>query len=423
MRKNRSKFTWIWAMLILSVCAMAANGQPPHRDYDDHADEPSVSGMITMSIPFQGAARGGELVLAEALNRNMRVAMIPTRRGESAASVAGRLAQFINENNPFEWPMPAGSQVAKAEGGTLVLPGMRSNYVLAGTEAGLGIPRPPTALTCTHDVAGRALLLDWDNPPGGYDEVGIVYNWTNYDNRGGDLLAGDVTSFAVDLDDRPVDLDDLDVWVIGFSKGMPSNAAAIHVSGNALQELSGVPFTDGVAPNWVGWSKSGAITFSQRIRPQHLAGKGRPFNAIKTAGTKPFHQVLEFGPGGGVGGAYRKFKGLVPGHTYRVTMRVAVEDLDPSGAISVHACAHEDSALTAEQLAQIGRPADSGGQPGRAVAASGDRPITAGAGFVSQSLDVTLPAGTRNMTAWVRCRTAGPARVVSDWLSLEDRSR
>jgi hypothetical protein len=413
MRKMSSQFTWIWTMLILFACGAAASGQPPYRTGGVHADAADAASMATTSIPFQGAARGGELILAEALNRNMRVAIIPTRRGESAASVAGRLAQFINENNPFEWPIPAGFPAVQADGGILHgLPGTRLTYILAGTETGLGIPRPPTALTCTHDAAGHALLLDWDNPPAGYDEIGIVYNWSNFDHRGGDTVAGEATSFAVDLDDRPLNLEDLDIWVIGFRKGLPSNAAAIHVSGNALQELSGVPFTDGVAPNWVGWSQSGTAVFSQRTRPEHVAGKGRPFNAIKTAGTKPFQQVLEFGPGGGVGGMSRKFNGLIPGHTYRVTMRVAVEELEPSGAVSVHACAHESSALTADQLARTDR----------AEVVSGAGAIAAGAGFVSQSMDITLPSGARNLTVWVCCRAGGSTRVVSDWLSLEDQS-
>jgi hypothetical protein len=409
-----SQFTWMGTLLVVAAGGAVLYGQPPLRPGAAAGDQPEAASMMTTSIPLQGAARGGELILAEALNRNMRVALIPTRRGESAAVVAARLAQFINDNNPFEWPIPAGTAAVRAEGGTLVgLPGSSLDYVLAGTERGLGIPQPPTSLTCTHETAGHALLLDWDNPPGGYDEIGIVYNWSNFDHRGGDVVAGEATSFAVDLDDRPLNVEDLDIWVIGFRKGLPSGAAAVHVSGSSLQELSGVPFTEGLAPNWKGWSQAGTVQFSARARPEYLAGRGRPFNAITTAGTKPFHQVVETGPAGGVGGVVRQFKGLTPGHTYRVTLRVAAEELAAGGAVSVHACAHAGAALTAAQLAQTDR----------AGVVSGTQSIVAGAGFVTETLELTLPSGVRNLTVWIRCQAGGPARVASDWLSLEDRTR
>jgi hypothetical protein len=399
---RQCKCIWAPSMLVVGMgLVLTQQGNSP--------DQNNTARMSITSIPFRGTASGGELILGETINRNMGVAIIKTRRGESAAAVAGRLARFINENHPFGWYLTA----VKAEGGTVSgLPGGWADYVPAGTETGLGIPMPPTALTCTHDVAGHALLLNWDNPPGGYDRSVLVYNFTNYDHTGGDDVAGNATSFSVNLADKPLNLDDLDVWVIGLREGIASNAAAIHVSGNALQELYGVPFTDGVAPNWVGWSQAGSVAFSQRIRPERLYGPGRPYRAIETAADKPFYQIVKLGRGGGEGGVYRKFKGLTPGHTYRIIVRVAVEDLDPSGAVSVYACAHGVPALTVAQLARRER----------AEVVSGTQPIARGGGFVDESMEVTLPAGVRNLTVWVHCRTAGPARVASDYLSLEDRS-
>jgi hypothetical protein len=376
----------------------------------DLTGQEDIPHMSTTSIPFRGTARGGDLILAETINHNMRVVIIQTRRGESAGAVASRLAQVINEDDPFE---SSGTLRVEAEGGTLRgLVGGEADYAIAGTESGLGIPLPPTALTCTYDLARNTLLVNWDNPPRGYDKSVVLYNWTNYDHSGGDTVAGNATTFVVNLDARPLDLADLDIWVIGLRKGIASNTAAIHVSGNALQELYGVPFTRGVMPNWVGWKHSGKVTFSQGVRFDYLAGGGRQFNPIKTAEEKPFYQILDFGPGGGAGAVYRRFKGLIPGHTYRVIVRLAVEDLDPTGAISVHACAHAEPALRAAQLA--GKD--------RVGVVSGTEPMSPGGGFVNQCMELTLPPNAENLTVWVYCRTAGSARVITDYLSLEDMS-
>jgi hypothetical protein len=53
--------------------------------------------QITNTIPFAGQASGGTLMLCDTLNRNSRCAILETAPGESAESVARRLAQLINE--------------------------------------------------------------------------------------------------------------------------------------------------------------------------------------------------------------------------------------------------------------------------------------------------------------------------------------
>jgi hypothetical protein len=433
LRTNRKICTLNWTMLILVylLCRATANGQP-------HTDHTKVTThrMITTSITFRGVANGGELILAEALNRNMRIATIQTQAGETAEVVANRLAEYINRNNPFEWHIPARyeGKPIKSEGGTLKgLPGGRTKYILAGTETGLGIPLPPCSLSCTLFAKDKRLLLSWENPLGAYDEIAIVYNWTNFDHRGGDRVEGDSSSFIVDLNQRTLDTSDLDVWVIGLRNGLPSNAGAIRLDGNSQEELFGIPFTSRVAPNWKAWSLDTAPNieqFSCSIKDNLTAVRemGKRYNSIKTNDSKPFRQVLKSPAQGGTLGIWRKFLGLSPGHTYKLSARLSTLDMsgnDTEWEFSMHAMPDkpDKKELTANQMSglEVLPNGETGPQAGR-ITEFGPGKLTAKNEYVIHSADITLPEDSNSITVWLRHTGKGTSGVGFDWIKLEDLS-
>jgi len=215
------------------------------------------------NIPFTGTASGGELILAENLNRNARFANLKTTSGETAESVSERLARLINEEAPFLWGK--GRNLVTSSAGTIDgLLGTRHDYIIAGTEVGLGIPEPPTSLSCSLDSGSKTIALRWINPPEDYDLITIVLNWDHYNHRGEPEIPGNSESYVLDLNKRSINLvTGLDAWVFGSINGIPSNAAAVHLDGNSQEELFGIPFTSGVAPNWKAWSLDTAQNIKQ----------------------------------------------------------------------------------------------------------------------------------------------------------------
>ncbi len=438
-RINRKSYRPNWWLLVISMLCVywpIANVQAQ----DNYSATTSV--MATTSIPLRGVANGGELVLAEALNRNMRTAVIETKAGESAELVARRLAEYIDENNPFEWGgFQRGQKRITAEGGTLRgLAG--SQYVFSGTETGLGIPMPPYSLTCTVDTKETLLLLSWENPPGAYDNIAIVYNWTNFYHTGSDVIEGNATFFARDLSQRPLDTSDLDVWIIGFRNGTPSNASAIHVSGNGRvqEELFGIPFTNGIAPNWTTWVTAGdknAVRFEKRVRDQFVHAEGRTSNRITHPATKPFYQVIKVTSPTAVAGVKRKFLGLAPGHTYRISARLSTLELDSAKenwSFSLHAAynAPAGADLAVEQLSGVAAlPDGSKGatagrialyEPGLTTNGTWEERSTGKEWRGLVAPDISLPPSMDTLTVWVRHRGVDSTGVGIDWVKIEDLS-
>jgi hypothetical protein len=175
-------------------------------------------------IPLTGSASGGTLIIANTLNRNCRFVVIETEAGESAESVADRLAQAIREQEPFYWrPRRTGpyrGPIASVGGRLVGLLGPSSEYMTAGTEVGLGIPAPPTSLTANYNPNTDELCLRWRNPSSSaYDRVKLVTNWCDYDYSGGGQVDGSEESYVLHVgSDRYVNvqrgckgIDDLDV--------------------------------------------------------------------------------------------------------------------------------------------------------------------------------------------------------------------
>jgi len=414
--------------LLLSTALGEVYGQEGHH-------EENVRRIATTEYQFQGVASGGSLIMAETSNRNARFFSIETQARESAESVVNRLAEYIDENNPFEWGgFRTGQKRITAEGG--ILGGLVGGYMFAGTETGLGIPEPPSSVSCSYDQSKDQILVNWTNPPGGYDYICVLMNWHNYDRAGGGRAPSQSTSFVIDRKKYKnlIDLNDLDVWVIGIRNGLPSNAGAIHVSGNGgiQEELFGIPFKNGVAPNWKAWSLSTAPDrehFACRIEKNLTVAvaKDRRYNPIQNAAAKPFKQILTVPAQGGTVGIWRKFLGLIPEHIYKVSARLSTLEMDPNDkdwSFSLHV-AHNGpnrADLTVEQLGGLATlPDGSTGPATGRIVAYGPGATTNGK-WVKCSTDITLPAGIGTITVWVRHSGSDSTGVGIDWIRIEDLS-
>lgn len=397
---------------------------------------PSPSGPVVQvqcCTTFTGNASGGTLIMWDNLGRNARYVAIETIAGEPAEKAIERLANAIDETNPFDWEgFPTGKNLVTSSGSELkgILGGC-GDYMFAGTEVGIGIPRPPHSLTANYDPNLKKVSLKWVNPPNGYDSIRIRFHWSNYDHSGGDTIPGNSESYDINLAKIPVDMGDLDILVIGVSNDIPSSAAAIHVNNNIQEELYGIPFTSGLAPNWQSWSlntNEGKIISKMDIRNELTESKDRRYNPVKTPQTKPFYQVIKTGDKGGTGGVFRKFIGLTPGHTYRVKTRIAIlnEPNEKSRFVSVHAAPNASNKhdFTVKQMAGL----DALPVHETAIKMAADRPkgqfaeISTGqhAADGEEIKDIILPADADSITVWVEC--AGPSGLSAaiDYISLED---
>jgi hypothetical protein len=410
-------------------------------------------------ITFTGEASGGTMMLCQSSRGMERCISVDTMPGEPAEQVISRLADAIEETNPFGWLIVRNSKgpnrrSVTASGGTLILPGF-CGYTIAGTEIGLGIPQPPHSLTCNFHPDTNTISIRWINPsPDEYDSIVIGFNRVIQ----GAHLSGKVESYDVNLiyeQSRNNDNDndnelhkmlsqmgspsyslsditaDLNIRVIGTRNGIHSNVVAIHLKNNIQEELCVIPFTSNIAPNWQPWvldNNEGKIHFEQGVRKEYakITELSDPVNAPET---KPFYQIIKTGDKGGTGGVFRKFIGLTPGHTYRIKTRVAVlsEPNEKNWSVSVHAApnAANKRNFTARQMADF----DALPVPGAAIKLAADHTkgrfaeISTGHSIDGQEIkDITLPAGTDSIMIWVKCVGPSGLSAAIDWISLEDLS-
>lgn len=394
--------------------------------------------LATTRIPFTGTASGGVLILGDTLNRNALHVSISTRKGETADTVAARFVEALREaasRDPDHswWPV-------SAAGGSLEgLLGFdcRGDYFLAGTEIGLGIPSPPLFLTCCYNEDQNSIHVKWENPPGGYGSVAIVLNWQNYDYRSLPVVEGAGAEHVIRLNrdtPHPIDINDVDVWVVGYRNNIPSNAAAMHVSGRSQEELFGIPFRSNIAPNWASWSTStGRVRPEQKVRNGYLNNK-YPYNPVSSAKRKPFVQVIRSPNARAAGGVFRKFLGLQPGHTYRTVTRMSTFDLEKAEgnwSFTFHATAHKRGVtLSAEQMAGISPLPDGSEGPEAALVAKYGPGTTTRGRFAERSSgeqagglqlkDITLPSDAEVITVWFRYSGPPSGSGGFDWISLKD---
>jgi hypothetical protein len=422
MRKKYVTWISIFVMGVISLCgAMFA----------------SSSHVATMEITYirlQGSATGGELILAQTSGRNPRFVAINTSPGESGQSVVGRLVEAFGATDPFNWKLSQDQTQVTASGGKLEgLVGPKGYYFLAGTEKGLGIPEPPLSLSCSYDSTKDQILLQWENPSGEYDSIFVLRRWS-ISPMFGLPIPGTSTSFALDMKECTWDANNADIWLIGFRDNTPSNAAAINLSGRSQDERFGIPFTGGVAPNWTTFAmgEANAVQFEQGIRERFVSKRGYS-NSIEHPATKPFYQLIKITSPDAIGGVKRKFLGLAPGHTYRVSARLSTLEMDSDDgewSVSLHATYNQPGGvdLTSEQLSGLAMLPDGskGAEAGR-IAFYGTELTTKGT-WEERSTgkewrgtaapDIVLPLGSDTITVWLRCRGVGSFGI--DWVKLED---
>jgi len=405
--------------ILFTLADITAMGQPLER-------------LGHCNFSLTGTASGGKLILAENLNRNAMFVSLETKPGESASIVAQRLAEAINSSNAFNWGGAFFEVIAS--GDTITLLGSCAQYMSAGTEVGLGIPKPPSSLSCNFDSESKSVTLRWINPSEDYDSIKIVLNWDHYDHRGEIEIPGTSESYVLDLNKRSINLvTGLDVWLFGSSGGVPSNAAAIRLDGNSQEELFGIPFANDIAPNWKAWSLDTApnmekFTCSIKNNLTAVREKGKRYNSIKTNDAKPFKQVLKTPAQGGTIGIWRKFLGLTPGHTYKLSARLSTLEMsanDTEWSFSMHAVADRTGKkeLTSNQMAGLEAlpSGETGPQVGR-IAEHGPGKLTAKNEYVIHSAEITLPEDSDSITVWLRHTGKGTSRVGFDWIKLEDLS-
>jgi len=138
-----------------------------------------------------------------------------------------------------------------------------------------------------------------------------------------------------------------------------------------------------------------------------------------------------------VAGVKRKFLGLAPGHTYRISARLSTLELDSAKenwSFSLYAAynAPGGADLAVEQLGGLAELPDGnkGGAAGRI--ALYEPGLTTNGTWEERSTgkewrglvapDITLPRGVDTMTVWVRHRGVDSTGVGIDWVKIEDLS-
>jgi hypothetical protein len=417
--------------------------------------------MARCCFVFSGEASGGTLIFCENRGGNARYVIIETVTGESAENAIARLAKTIDETNPFDWGgFPIGKNLVTSSGGELKgLVADCREYMIAGTETGLGIPKPPHSLTCNYNREANNISIRWVNPsPDAYDSIRIVFHRL----IGGFTVQGKSESYVLDLNkhfNKSSELDsylkemglpkdtysnitsDIIIWVFGVRNDIPSNAAAIHLKNNSQEEIYGIPFTNGIAPNWQSWSlnaNESKINLTMGTREEYINVSSQRYKPVKNAQTKPFYQIINTGTKGGTGGVYRKFIGLTSGHTYRVKTRVATlsEPNEGQWSVSVHAAINgpDEGDFSPRQMAGLDALTDGNKGDTAGRMALFDSSLTTKGQFVEISTDnsktirgkeitdITLSQGVDTITVWIKCTASASMSAAIDWISLEDLS-
>jgi len=303
------------------------------------------------------------------------------------------------------------------------LPGTSGRDALAGTEIGLGIPKPPLYLSGKYEPAKDRVTLYWENPREPYDELRVCMN----------KVMGSTTSYSYDCGghfepDKPF-------FINGLRRGTPSNYSAINVLDRSQEELGCPPFYYGVMPNWSSWStKTGGASFEQATKDGvNMAALLRLPQKISGPDDKPFFQLIKSGEPTIQAGICRKFLGLTPGHTYRLYSRLntlGMDDAKDDWSYSLHVAynASGGANFTTDQLS--GRAPLPDGSTGAAAgqiveykrgATTKGKWIQSSTGDTTSGIkDVIVPQGTDTITVWVRLAGAAPTGVGIDWVKLED---
>lgn len=381
----------------------------------------------TMKVFLQGEAKGGTLTFSK--TAGCPYVEIQTKPGEKAESVIKRIAEQLNNENS-ECYKSYGS--VEPEGQSLIIGGFPrpGTWCFGGTETALGIPAAPKSVSARYDKKEKKAYISWENPDGGYEKIGLAQFSERKSNIG---LDGRKTTYTYNASDIFFSPDiDMEFYIGGENKGVPSNAAGIYICDyNTQISLMNVPFTGGIAPNFYTWSYKTdikAITYRQGTHPG-----GGPQKALEQLDYKCFYQVIE-AYGTFRGGMLRKFFQIQPGHTYRVSARMNTFDT-PAGTwtFSLHAAYCTGKGLTAEQMAGVSDlPNGKKGLDSSCIAEYGKEALTVGKWiFASTGTkssgkmigDITMPEkGADCIAVWLRVTGEDAKKVKAgfDFVCVED---
>ncbi len=395
----------------------------------------------TVPLTFKGEASGGTLILGVIQDLMPLYVSIETSPGESADSVAKRLADKITStqtspNVSIEKKLWIGPG-SVSSGPTLQVVSTLDHYYLAGTETGLGIPEPPVFLTIVYDQQADKLKLSWENSAKDYNYIFVNMIWRE---RGSPYivrkaLSGNTTSYEIKRKEittrfRTADVNDLLICLTAYRDGIVSAPSAIHINGQYQDEAFIIPFGQTTMPNWRVWNstgKQGNKSFL-KVRERFEPVEYKPEYGLEE---KPFYQVLKANPKGPIG-LYRKFLGLTPGHTYRITAALSTLEMHASESDwSLDICvAHNGPRgknLIPEQLAGEASLANQKwgrDRPSGSFASFGKNRKTTGPGFrlvksrtprnerEKEGVDITLPPGVDTLTVWLRFKCSDPDGAV-----------
>jgi len=187
-------------------------------------------------------------------------------------------------------------------------------------------------------------------------------------------------------------------------------------------------YPSGVAPGWTAWELNNGdsdTTFAEGGTADADNDPANPpanYQAIAT----------DYGTwGNGQGGVWRKFTGLTPGHTYRVTVHLNTLSRSGTWWFEAHR-AHNGitgADLTTAQL-DGSAPLPDGQEQNRPFVKLESGVADTGGAWLAYSTggtnpgqvegDLTLPAGVTTLTIWVKHGGLSDGTVGLDWLRLED---
>ena len=403
----------LWVVLVVFACFSAKAEEEWLHD-----------GIFTHEIPLTGEASGGVLSATRLFAQDAKFITVPTTAGEGGEEVAQRLSAaalsvpgmyVTNINNLI---VAEGSEDAAL-------------VALAGTETGFGIPSTPKSLSANFDDIGDGVTLCWEGV-NDYDVLAI--------HGMGDKSARIRNASSCVYLPR-ANFGGSTRWayfhVVAYKNNVPSNAARILMQRHNQEDMTLIPFTDGVWPNWTKWDLPGQerVTVRQADRdPIPSPGKGGTGHR-SYAQFAPFYQGMLASESSYCGGIYRRFLGLESGATYKVAARLNTfgQESSTNWAYSVHAAhsAPDNSLLTSQQLAGTAPlPDGSQGVTAGQFGTFGESDVTEGF-WIECATDGTcpgreigniqLPAGVTSLTIWVRL--TGSNTVVDDvgidWVSIE----
>lgn len=413
MFKSASAFS-VTLFGLLCQCGNSANGQALQE---------------TSSISLHGISSGGVLTLMKAPAWNLPYVMVTNSTGESAASVLSRIA--LELANCSSCPEYYGRiPIREVTESNLVIFGA-PQWIFGGTECGFSIPDPPQAPSISFDTATKKVRFRWANPPGGFDSVAIVHHGITLV-----VLPGNTTEYVHTwggVTDAGFPSADFAMSVRGEKDGTPSNAAGVRLRNHTQQEsLMNVPFTRGIAPGFELWTydtPTGNISLDEGRLPGMV-----PKADVREVQGKGFYQLIH-GRGRGHGGVLRRFVGLSPAHTYRVSARLSVSDgARGDWAYSFHAAANPSGGVrpSEAQLAGVAQLGNGMKGPAAAQVARYDSAHYTNGQWATRSSgvpgtdnvvgDITLPPGSDSITVWFRLEGSGAAEatVAFDSLTIED---